>query len=49
MPVFPFQHNAVDAVFRNWAQGPPSVLVSFPTDAEKTLVAAAFAQAVLRQ
>lgn len=46
MPVFPFQHTTVDAVFRNWAQGPQSVLVSFPSGAEKTLVAAAFAQAV---
>ena len=46
MPVFPFQHNAVDAVFRARAQGIQSVLVSFPSGAEKTLVAAAFAQAV---
>ena len=49
MPLFPFQRDAVDAVFRDWALGSQSVLVSLPTGAGKTLVAAAIAQRMYAQ
>ena len=49
MPLFPFQRDAVDAVFRDWALGYQSVLVSLPTGAGKTLVAAAIAQRMYAQ
>ncbi|NOT56783.1 MAG: DEAD/DEAH box helicase family protein, partial [Deltaproteobacteria bacterium] len=44
IPLFPFQQEAVDAVFRDWAAGHQAVVVSLPTGAGKTLVAATIAQ-----
>lgn len=43
IPLFPFQQEAVDAVFRDWAAGQHAVVVSLPTGAGKTLVAATIA------
>ena len=44
IPLFPFQQEAADAVFRDWAAGQQAVVVSLPTGAGKTLVVATIAQ-----
>jgi superfamily II DNA or RNA helicase len=42
--LFPFQRDAVDAVFRDWARGLRALLISLPTGAGKTLVGAEVAR-----
>jgi len=38
VPFFPFQREAIDAVFADWAAGLRALLISLPTGAGKTLV-----------
>jgi superfamily II DNA or RNA helicase len=44
--LFPFQRDAVEAVFRDWALGLRALLISLPTGAGKTLVGAEVARRV---
>lgn len=46
MHLFPFQREAIDAVFRDWDAGLHALLVSLPTGAGKTLVGAEVARRV---